>query len=109
MKRLFRVIAAVLMIAILLSGCDLSDFSMESKNGDAAKRPNTIENYDLKVFLLEQDDQAKENLYALYYAISHFEEDCYLPYPVPAAFLTSKNSPPQWKTTAAVRSCFRWI
>ena len=81
MKRFLRVLAAVLAVAILLSGCTLSPMAPASKNGDVAKRPNIIENYDLKVFLLEQDTQAQENLFALYYAIANFEKTCYLPYP----------------------------
>ncbi len=83
MKRFFRILAALLVVAALFSGCDLSQLEIESKNGDAAKRPNLIENYELKVFLLEQDAQTQENLFALYYAITHFEQTCYLPYPMP--------------------------
>ena len=80
MKKVLRVFAALLAVLLLFSGCD---FTPKSLNGEAAKRPNIIENYDLKVFLQAQDDQAKENLYALYHAIVNFEASCYLPYPVP--------------------------
>lgn len=83
MKKVLRFLAALLAALLLFSGCDLSAIGTENKNGDAAKRPNIIENYDLKVFLLEQDDQAKENLFALYHAIANFEKTCYLPYPMP--------------------------
>lgn len=82
MKKGLRIFSALLVIFLLLSGCDFS-LAPESKNGEAAMRPNIIENYQLKVFLQEQDDRAKENLYALYYAVANFEATCYLPYPMP--------------------------
>lgn len=84
MKRIFRILAALTAVLLLLSGCSFS-VSPESKNGEAAMRPNIIESYELKVFLQEQDEQAKENLFALYYAIANFEKTCYLPYPMPQA------------------------
>ncbi len=83
MKKAIRLLAALLAVLLLFSGCDLSSVAPESKNGEAAKRPNSIENYELKVFLQEQDEQAKENLFALYHAIVNFEKTCYLPYPMP--------------------------
>ena len=83
MKKAFRLLAALLAALVLLSGCDLSSVAPESQNGEAAKRPNIIENYDLKLFLLEKDDLSKENLFALYHAIANFEATCYLPYPMP--------------------------
>lgn len=83
MKKALRLLCALLALVLLFTGCDLSAIGPENKNGEAAKRPNTIENYDLKLFLQEQDDRAKENLFALYYAITNFEKTCYLPYPMP--------------------------
>lgn len=83
MKKALRLVASLLVFLLLFSGCDLSAIAPESKNGEAAMRPNVIENYELKVFLQEQDDQAKENLFALYHAIANFEATCYLPYPMP--------------------------
>ena len=82
MKKALRLLAAILALLLLFSGCSLS-LAEESKNGEAAMRPNIIENYELKVFLQEQDDRAKENLFALYHAIANFEATCYLPYPMP--------------------------
>ena len=83
MRKAIRLLAALLALLLLFSGCGLSAAAPESKNGEAAMRPNTIENYELKVFLQKQDDQAKENLFALYHAITNFEATCYLPYPMP--------------------------
>ena len=83
MRKAIRLLAALLALLLLFSGCGLSAVAPESKNGEAAMRPNTIENYELKVFLQKQDDQAKENLFALYHAITNFEATCYLPYPMP--------------------------
>ncbi len=85
MKQIQRLSALLLLLAILFSGCSVPSLTPESKNGEVAKRPNIIENYDLKVFLQEQDDRAKENLFALYHAITNFEKTCYLPYPMPQA------------------------
>ena len=84
MKKALRLLAALLTLLLLFSGCSFS-LAEESKNGGAATRPNIIENYELKVFLQEQDDRAKENLFALYHAIANFEATCYLPYPMPEA------------------------
>ena len=83
MKKILRLFAVLWAVLLLFSGCDAPVLSTPDHNGEAAKRPNTIENYDLKVFLLAQDDQVKENLYAMYAAIMGFEETCYLPYPMP--------------------------
>ena len=83
MKRISRAFVLLLVAVLLFSACDVAITGPESKNGEAAMRPNIIENYDLKVFLQEQDVYAKENLFAMYYAIAHFEKTCYLPYPMP--------------------------
>ena len=64
MRKAIRLLAALLALLLLFSGCSFS-LAEESKNGEAAMRPNIIENYELKVFLQEQDDRAKENLFAL--------------------------------------------
>ena len=83
MKKAFRLLAALLALLLLLTSCSLPLKEPENKNGEVAKRPNIIENYGLKVFLSAQDDQAKENLFALYHAMANFEKTCYLPYPMP--------------------------
>lgn len=83
MKKALRLLSALLALLLLLSGCGIELSEPESKNGEVAKRPNIIENYNLKVFLLQQDDFAKENLFALYHAMANFEKTCYLPYPMP--------------------------
>ena len=92
MKKVLRLLAALLVAVLLFSGCSLSAPVQESKNGEVAKRPNTIENFRLKVFLQEQNDEAKENLFALYHAIMQFEETCYLPYPQPQEQVQSQLS-----------------
>ena len=92
MKKVLRLLAALLVAVLLFSGCSLSSPVQESKNGEVAKRPNTIENFRLKVFLQEQNDEAKENLFALYHAIMQFEETCYLPYPLPQEQVQSQLS-----------------
>lgn len=80
MKKALRLLAAFFAVLLLFSGCELAP---QPLYGEAAKRPNTIEHYDLKVFVQAQDEQAQENLFALYYAITNFEKTCYLPYPMP--------------------------
>ena len=55
MRKAIRLLAALLALLLLFSGCGLSAVAPESKNGEAAMRPNTIENYELKVFLQKQD------------------------------------------------------
>lgn len=83
MKRFFRILTAGLALSLWLSGCGLMPAERENKNGDAAKRPNIIAHYELKPFLTGQEEQAQENLFAMYYAMANFEKTCYLPYPVP--------------------------
>lgn len=85
--KITRLISAILLLALLLCGCDFSALTGSTDDGipsgEEAKRPNTIENFSLKYFLGQEDESAQENLFALYHAAMAFEETCYLPYPMP--------------------------
>lgn len=83
-KSAARLLSVVLILSVLLCGCDLSFLSDSgTPTGEQAKRPNTIENFHLKHLLQDLDTRSQENIFALYYAAMHFEETCYLPYPMP--------------------------